>query len=45
MEYNLNDQITEDGMGAEHGTFEGDICIKGIGGETWRKETTWKTYA
>ena len=34
MEYNLNDQITEDGMGAEHGTFEGDICIKGIGGET-----------
>jgi hypothetical protein len=33
MEYNLNDQIT-DGMGAEHGTYGGDICIKGFGGET-----------
>jgi hypothetical protein len=34
MEYNLNDQITEDGMGTEHGTYGGDICIKGFGGET-----------
>jgi len=37
MEYNLSDQITEDGMGAEHGTYGGGICIKVFGRETWRK--------
>jgi len=31
-------------MGGAFGAFERhDRCLKGYGGETWGKETTWKT--
>ena len=31
-------------MGGECGTYGGeDRCIQGFGGDTWGKETTWKT--
>jgi len=31
-------------MGAAHSTYGGEKrCIQGIAGETWGKETTWKT--
>jgi hypothetical protein len=30
--------------GAAHSTYEGEkSCIHGTAGETWGKETTWKT--
>jgi hypothetical protein len=30
----------------EYGTYgRQKRCIQGFGGETWGKETTWKTYA
>jgi len=40
-----DDQIKKDEMGVACSTFVvgGDErCIQGLGGETWKKETTWK---
>jgi hypothetical protein len=40
----MNSQETE--MGRTCGTYGGEeSCIQGFGGETWGKQTTWKTQA
>ena len=41
-----DDQVTEDVMDWACGTYEGEEkYTQGIGGKTWRKETTWNTQA
>jgi len=40
----LGDQIEKNGMGGHVAHMGGEErWIKGFGGETWGKETTWKT--
>ena len=40
----LGDHIKEEAMGRLYGGCGGENkCMQGFGGETWRKETTWKT--
>jgi hypothetical protein len=46
INYYSNDQINKNEMGGECGTYRGqERRIQGFGGETWWKETTWKTQA
>jgi hypothetical protein len=40
------DQVKKTEMGRTGGTYGGEErCIEGFSGETWGKETTWKTQA
>ena len=44
--YYSGDQIKNCEMGGTCGTYGlEEKCIQGFGGETWGKETTWKTKA
>jgi len=39
-------RIKKNEMDGACGTYGGDVsCIEGFNGETWRKNTTWKTCA
>jgi len=41
-------QIKKNEMGVECGNYGGgdeERCVQAFGGETWRKETNWKTWA
>jgi len=41
----LNDQICHNGMDGTLGTYADEEFMQEFGGETRRKETTWKTWA
>ena len=45
-QYYSGDQIDKNEMGGAGSTYEGEErCIRGFSGETWEKETTWKSQA
>jgi len=42
----MGDHIEKNVMGGACSTYRGEErFIKGLGGETWRKETTWRNQA
>jgi hypothetical protein len=44
--YHSGDQVKKTEMGRTCGTYGGEErCMQGFSGETWGKETTWKTQA
>jgi hypothetical protein len=44
--YHSGDRVKKTEMGRTCGTYGGEErCIQGFSGETWGKETTWKTQA
>jgi hypothetical protein len=43
-QYSSGNQIEKNEVGRAFSTYVGEVrCIQGFGGETWGKETTWKT--
>jgi hypothetical protein len=44
--YHSGDQVKKTEMGRIYDMYEGaKRCIQGFSGETWKKDTTWKTEA